>query len=261
MTSAMEVTSWAQLVDAVAGTSPQDREEHIIIKNDLIVDDRAFIRRKVTLLTDGNAVTIRRDPNYPNQFFYIDSNGCLILGKKDYPPETLILDGNDGYMVSGVNVGQALITLSSSNSELVMHDGTVLQNNNNNSTGMGGGVSMSSGGTCIFTMNGGVIRNNKAPVGGGVCINASLGAVCTFIMNGGLITGNTAAGVGNGGGVYMYGVGGTAKFIMNSGTISGNTAITGGGLFYEGSSQFVNNGGIISGNTAITGADVHHNVH
>jgi len=254
MITTTEVTTWDDLIAAVDGAPYQDREEHIIIKNDLTVRDSfARIKRRITLLTDGKAVTISRDPDYGAQFFYIDTNGCLTLGKEGYPPGTLILDGNKDFSPS-IQVNQALITLYAPNSELIMNDGTVLQNNNHNySSGSryGGGISMQTTGTCIFTMNGGVIRNNMSAAGGGVNLNASSGAVCTFIMNGGSIIGNAAT--SQGGGVYMYGntTGGSARFIMNGGQISGNSAYTGGGLYHGGdasSFEIIPDG--ISGNTA-----------
>lgn len=107
----------------------------------------------------------------------------------------------------------------------------------------GGGVKVDNG---TFTMNGGVISNNKS---GGVYVSG------TFTMNGGTITGNFDS---NGGGVYVEGT-----FTMNGGTISDNTATSagggvGGGVYINGGTSNMS-GGTITGNTASSGAGVYIN--
>jgi hypothetical protein len=251
MVTTTEVTSWNDLVTAVAGTPYNNREEVVIIKNNLTATSSAMIDRKITILTDGSPAIIQRDPGFTDQFFYIDSSGYLALGKAGYSPNTLQIDGNESSMTVGVEVNKALITMYSGGT-LIMNDGVTLKNNYNNYTyggGYGAGVEISKG---TFIMNGGLINNNKTLMAGaGVCINASLDSTCTFTMNGGSITGNSlTGGSSKGGGIYLYSYSGsttgTVEFILNNGIISGNTAISGGGVYYEGARAiFTQNGGTI----------------
>ena len=103
--------------------------------------------------------------------------------------------------------------------------------------GLGGGVTVSNGGT--FTMFGGTISNNRASSGGGVTVSTG----GTFTMNGGTISGNTAT--SNGGGVSVSGT-----FTMHGGTISDNTANIGGGVTVNSGGTFTMNAGYIIYNHA-----------
>jgi len=92
-----------------------------------------------------------------------------------------------------------------------------------------------------FTMNGGVIRNNRAATyGGGVCLDHT---GVPFIMNNGQIYGNVTT-YNSGGGVAVGG----DIFTMHGGSIHGNEANTyGGGVFVTGGGYFYMTGGTIGG--------------
>ena len=120
--------------------------------------------------------------------------------------------------------------------------------NNRSEQGNGGGVNIGSKGT--FTMIDGTISDNDAgTTGGGVNLGA-YGAFpgATMTLKGGTISGNRAS--YNGGGVSVS----TGDFTMSGGTIGGtklNTAKIGGGVYVDGpNSNFIMTGGTISGNTA-----------
>ena len=160
--------------------------------------------------------------------------------------------------------------------ELVMNDGAVIRGNETTSAGYGT-VFLANGGH--FTMNGGVIGNNRANRGGGVALLAS-----SMEMNGGRIIENAAydvqgqaqnkpVGDGYGGGVYLSSyenmsgvpgepnavVAGDASFVMNGGEIVRNDAESQGGgiLGYPmsgtGDITVEIHGGSIDGNNAIQG--------
>ena len=119
--------------------------------------------------------------------------------------------------------------------------------NNRSEQGNGGGVNIGSYGT--FTMSGGTISDNDAgTTGGGVNLGAYGASGATMTLEGGTISDNTAT--VNGGGVGVS----TGDFTMNGGTIGGtklNTAKIGGGVYVDGpNSNFIMTGGTISGNTA-----------
>ena len=176
-------------------------------------------------------------------------------------------------------------------SNFIMHDGEIKYNGYIDTTILitsgqgGGGICNSAGST--FTMNGGIISDNRSGNGGGVynigvftmndgeINNNHISGVAnvsgyykgdyyygTFTMNGGIIGDNITS--GNGGGVYNYAQGGTGygvdrdrvTFIMNDGIINGNISEkSGGGLYNE--SNFIMNGGIITDNISENGGGVH----
>jgi hypothetical protein len=242
MVTTTEITDWDDFVVAVSGDPYNDREEIIIIKNDLTVTEMARINRKITILTDGVPVTVKRGDYFGQQFFYIDPNARLVLGKEGLAPGMLVFDGNDGEM--GVTVSKAIITFYSAGT-VIMNDGVRITKNSNNyklGPAAGGGVEMTNG---TFIMNGGEITRNSAARGGGVYINASLESATTFTMNGGYITNNYVN--FDGGGVYMQGGSYPQTFTITKGTISDNFAnVFGHGLFIGYGSTFINNGGTIS---------------
>ncbi len=234
MVTVTEVESWDELWQAVGGNTQEgyeNREEYIIVKNDLIATNEAMITRKITILTDNRQpVKITRSPDFGWEFFNLIEGGELTLGEKGCAPDTLILDGNAEEM--DVKVTLSLITVDDG-AEFIMNDGVTLQNNEItyivDDRSYGGGVTMNGG---TFTMNGGKIFGNSAVIGGGgVELNAGENATIIFTMEGGSITGNTTD--GDGGGVNL--VGGTfgeITFDMQGGIISYNTAGgKGGGVF------------------------------
>lgn len=192
--------------------------------------------KTVTLRSDGtDALVIRKITNQR----HITCYGKLIL-------ENIVLDGN-GY-TGGVLVADG---------ELIMNSGVAIINNNSLGdavTGnLGGGVKLTNS---TFTMNAGLIDNNKGNRGGGVDVGTS----STFTMNGGKIS-NNEAGVHGGGGVGIYVLG---TFTMNGGELSHNTSQSYGGGAYAAQATHVSteptdwcriiiNNGRIYGNTAYYG--------
>ncbi len=274
MVSATEVESWAELLEAANNeVSPEykDREEYIIVKNDLTVettagneDATATITRKITILTDNQPVTIKRGVNYEWEFFAVHG-GQLTLGEKGYDQNTLVLDGNADGMNANAIVRRSLVTIFDS-AEFIMNDGVTLQNNtisDDDTDISGGGVTMFGG---KFTMNGGSIANNRGHgTGGGVALFADEDATTTFIMEGGSITGNTTG--GNGGGVNLFSdpeeMYGDITFDMQGGSITGNHADErGGGVFVGLGSTFTRTNAktTIENNTSSSSSNVTDNV-
>jgi hypothetical protein len=115
---------------------------------------------------------------------------------------------------------------------------------NTNTSSIGGGVSVSFGGT--FTMNGGTVSGNESPAyGGGVYVAGS----GTFTMNGGTVSDNNASSSFSayGGGVCVDNGG---IFTMNGGAVSGNEASSsasayGGGVYVANGGTFVKQPGAI----------------
>jgi len=178
--------------------------------------------------------------------FNIGTNSSLTL------EDNVILDGNN--QGGGVYVGDTPIT--GNNASFTMNGGMITRC-------ASGGVSVS-GGT-LFTMKGGIIKENNAfNIGGGIGLHG------TFIMEGGTIEANSAnnngGGVniqpggsftmydgvirdnesGSGGGIMVWGT-----FNMEGGTIDKNSAFNmgGGGIHVTSSGNFAMNGGTISDNT------------
>jgi hypothetical protein len=264
VTTTTEVTNWADLVSAVDGIpdpAHPNREEIVIVKNDLTADSPASIGRKITIITDNPAgVRIIRDQNYGERLFDLRVHAYLTLGRPGDSPRRLVIDGNRGGMNVGVDVSKALITLYDPGT-LIMNDGTHLTGNYHNYSyggGAGGAVEMTNG---TFIMNGGEISGNSTiGYGGAVYMNKSMGASTSFTMNGGLLASNTAD--INGGAVYMYGTPyGPFTFTMNGGEIRGNNAdITtgnGGGVFVGTTNTFTYHSGTITLNEAKTGGGVY----
>ena len=121
----------------------------------------------------------------------------------------------------------------------------------------GGGVSMLANGTTggVFTMYGGVIRNNTAVGIGGGGVNSA----GTFIMRGGSIRDNVDnSQFGFGGGVHA----GNGTFTMSGGEIRANRSATngGGGVHVHFDATFYMTGGyILDNSSANVGGGVHCN--
>jgi hypothetical protein len=265
MTTTTEITNWADLITAVGGNpnpAHPNREEIIIIKNDLTADSPADIKRKITILTDNPAgVKIIRDQNYGERLFDLRDQAYLTLGRSSDSPHSLVIDGNRSGMSVGVDVSKALITLYDPGT-LIMNDGVHLTGNYHNysyGVGAGGAVEMTDG---TFIMNGGEISGNSTVgYGGAVYMNQSMSASTSFTMNGGLIANNTAD--ANGGGVHMYDgtTYGPFTFTMNGGEINGNKAGLsngrGGGVFVGPGNTFTYHNGTITLNEAYHGGGVY----
>jgi hypothetical protein len=225
MTTVTEVTTWADLVSAVDGNpdpAHPDREEIIIVKNDLTADSTAMINRKITIITDNPAgVKILRDPAHLAQFFYLWGDAYLTLGRPGDSPRRLAIDGNKAASITDVN--KALVTLYHAGT-LIMNDGVHLTGNYHNYVaggGAGGAVEMTDG---TFIMNGG-------EGGDGVFFSGG-----PFTMTAGTITGNHAPS-GNCGGFYLYNTGNTVLPANVQSLITGNTASSSTPNFYNNNNQ------------------------
>ena len=145
-----------------------------------------------------------------------------------------------GNQANGSGGGVFVSGSKDSTSEFTMNKGIIY--NNKTSMSYGGGIYV--GQNTEFTMNDGTISENSAPSGGGVYVSG------LFTMNDGTIYKNNALS-SNGGGVCIYG-----EFIMNKGTIVGNIAKSkGGGIYltYDGvvssaGGKFTMKGGTFSDN-------------
>jgi len=128
-----------------------------------------------------------------NGRLYLTSQGNLIHITGG---QTLIINSPDLTLEGFSGNNAAVIELFGGSARLELKDGTISGNTN---SGMGGGVSISLGGT--FEMSGGYICGNTASNGGGVFVASG----CNFIMNGfGQIYNNkTSSFQGRGGGVYI----------------------------------------------------------
>jgi hypothetical protein len=247
MRTAVEVSTWAQLNNAVSAANISNQDELILLANSFPFTGTITISagKKITLAVDSGTTTLIRS-GFTDAFFQING-GHLFLGDSQNMG-TLILDGDGG----GTNSDEALIYLYGGN--LTMRDRTELRNNVNNHNGRGGGGVRLNNSSSEFIMEGGIISYNKNQSGmngGGICIDNG-----TFTMTGGTITMNESIGR-YAGGVYVDSAG---DFIMTEGTISNNkstaTSGGGGGVFVDG--IFTMEGGTISGNTAVAnGGGVH----
>jgi len=105
----------------------------------------------------------------------------------------------------------------------------------------GGGVLVADT-NAIFTMNNGIIRDNTNPSWSGAGVTAAVNG--QFIMNNGVITGNVCDSSG-GGGIASRA---NATVTINNGRIHNNTAITGGGILAYNYGNVTINDGIIENN-------------
>jgi hypothetical protein len=121
------------------------------------------------------------------------------------------------------NTGGVLVKLNGANTKLIMETGSKITRNWNSSTSEGttggGGVLLMNG--AVFTMNGGIISENKFLNGNSAGVYLRDGTT-TFNMTGGEITGNQGKWAG---GVIVINSG---TFNMSGGSIHHNSAISWG---------------------------------
>ncbi|WP_304263048.1 InlB B-repeat-containing protein [Kallipyga massiliensis] len=152
--------------------------------------------------------------------------------------ENIIIDGNHQARLIWVESTDSLPA------QLTINDGAILENGKvqpDDQTKIGGGIYCQYAGD--VTINGGIIRNNKAiQAGGGI---AYIGTR-TLTINGGEIYGNQVPSEsGFGGGIVLQG-----KGLVNGGKIYGNLAYDGGGIATGKNANLEIKGGEVSGNTA-----------
>ena len=202
---------------------------------------------------DGEGVTLVRYATF--KYALVDVAGGKLTLKN------ITFDG--AYEMANVTSSAPLIKLSGG--ELVLDQGTTLQNNvrtGGNKYEGGGGV-YANGGT-LTMKDGSLIRNNYAHNGGGVSLMQNKPV---FNMEGGTIEGNRTSVNGNYSTTEAWQTSGGGVFIaydsvmnMSGGTVAGNTAYSGAGIslggpentaFFNGYHPTFNmTGGVIEGNTA-----------
>lgn len=206
------------------------------------------LAKQGSLFTIGEGVTFGLSSNIELKGIS-DNNRSLIRVsyKGKFIMENGIISGNSASFASGLGVGV------NSGGTFIMNGGKIIDNTlvAGNSGYGGGGVSVSG----TFIMNGGEISNNTFSTssgtgsvgygGGGVYLEGLGGA--NFTMNGGIITNNKSLG-GQGGGIFLGGF----AFTMNDGEISNNTTTNDGGGIYRfgGNTDVIIQGGSIFGNSA-----------
>ena len=217
--------------------------------------------------------TLARYPNYKGNLVSLSDSAVLTL--KD-----IILDGASQYQV---NDALSLINVGS-NAELIIENGTILQNNdvsNHKALRECSGGAIYSAGT--LTMNGGTIQNCSAINGGGIycylgtftlkdgviqnnhndtALNASGGGVyidynAQMLMYGGLLRGNQASyggAIALGGYSFIPRTSSAETLVMDGGEISDNISlINGGGIFIQCTFTATINAGSITGNSGGSG--------
>ena len=194
-------------------------------------DDR-FKGKTITIDGGGHTIEIGH-----GSLFFLNLKACKVILKNitiDGGWEGLDDDGND---LGGIERSSSFIYVSQptdagESSELVIEEGTTIQNCKNSGDEQGGGIY-----NCYetVTMNGGTISGCSSCYGGGI-----YNCYGTVTMNGGTISGCSSS--DDGGGIYSY----CGTVTMNGGTISGCSSCYGGGI-YNCYGTVTMNGGTISG--------------
>ncbi|MBQ6697985.1 MAG: hypothetical protein IJN09_02985 [Oscillospiraceae bacterium] len=233
----------------------ENKLDNIVITKDIETNEAYTVEYNVTINGGGNE--IKRADGYTGTIFTVASGSTLTL-------ENVVIDGGAVWQNTstfsmsssaptntGVTATAALV-VAENNANIVLEEGTVLQNND--------GAHAVNLGTRIgatLTLNGGEIINNRSDSGavwggGHITINSgkisynsstgSAGAIrmvsnCNLTMNGGEISHNTAA--ASGGAIWGYGA---STYTFNGGEMAYNTAAAGGAM-YTGDSSTVNMSG------------------
>jgi len=242
--TAVNVSTWEQLRNAVNGTAP------VINVTDDITQGGDVIRipsdRTVTI--QSSAAGSRRTITQTADGRHFNVQGTLTLR------QDITLTTTAGTPDGTVNRGGVVVDQASA--RFNMEPSVIIQNSRAN---RGGGVFVTSGG--VFAMTGGTIQGNVAAGGGGAGGGGGVSVqVGTFTMSGtSTITNNREVSRNGGGGVQLIdtsGLGLVSTFNMDGGTISNNFAYGGGGgvSLFGINSRMNMTAGTISGNTAQSGS-------
>jgi hypothetical protein len=169
-----------------------------------------------------------------------------------------ISGNNDALVVAGYGTNAKI-------GNLTMNSGSRITGNTiSTNSAKGGGVHIAS--YSKFTMNGGMIDNNKKTYSGNNAANGAGVIVANFgifTMTGGSIENNIAGTSAVAGTVYGGGVNSSGTFTMSGGTIKGNTCVaasdkntSGGGVYVKAGTFTMSGTAVIERNEAKTGSGV-----
>jgi pilin isopeptide linkage protein len=226
----MDVHSYDSFIEALRST---DNPINITLTDSFHLMSTVFLPegKAITIISgEGGPYTISRDAIVPLHLLIIPADTSLSL-------HHVIIDGNKD------EIPNAPGTLIYNNGELLLYNGTVLQNNRVDTASdvRGGGV-INNGEMRMNT--GSMIRGNHAPLVGGI-YNAG-----TLTMNDDVVVSDNSG--GSTGGIYNAG----SLFINNSAHVTNNSGDSGGGI-YSDSGIFHILSGEVSGNHATNGGGIY----
>lgn len=171
-----------------------------------------------------------------------NGGGVYLVGEDcEYRLKNGTITGNQGENGGGVYLANGSFILADSIQDIGSISG-------NTASGYGGGVYIAGDGD--FTMNGGMVKENKTTGnhGGGIFLNGG-----NFSLRNGDILDNLSNSMG--GGVYLYG----GTFIMEDGNIAGNSSTSeGGGACIVNNGNFtMNDGNIVRNYSSLNGGGVY----
>lgn len=171
-----------------------------------------------------------------------NGGGVYLVGEDcEYRLKNGTITGNQGKNGGGVYLANGSFILADNTSDIGSISG-------NTASGYGGGVYIAGDGD--FTMNGGMVKENKTTGnhGGGIFLNGG-----NFSLRNGDILDNLSNSMG--GGVYLYG----GTFIMEDGNIAGNSSTSeGGGACIVNNGNFtMNDGNIVRNHSNLNGGGVY----
>ena len=171
-----------------------------------------------------------------------NGGGVYLVGEDcEYRLKNGTITGNQGENGGGVYLANGSFILADSVQDIGSISG-------NTASGYGGGVYIAGDGD--FTMNGGMVKENKTTGnhGGGIFLNGG-----NFSLRNGDILDNLSKSMG--GGVYLYG----GTFIMEDGNIAGNSSKSeGGGACIVNNGNFtMNDGNIVRNYSSLNGGGVY----
>ena len=220
-----------------------DLEKHPLPEVDVVLKRAKEFFETLFKVEKGGKLTLGKDNRDP---LFIDGNGDNVKTdlRASFIEVNGELEMNGGFIANGNNeAAYSAPVYVKDGGKFTMNGGRIISNKNIAYSNSGeyyatGGVYIDEGGN--FTLNAGSIDNNEAPVGGvflGNWYNPGNKDKAIFTMNGGLIANNKGPNIRNennepltedyGGGVH---VDSNSEFIFNNGIIAGNESYRGGGV-------------------------------
>lgn len=226
VTEPINISDFADLEEAVANFTTATEDVVINITADIEMNEGLLISNDY-----GKTMTIQST----------DGNSLLHLESTQYSLLTATTNLNlNNIVLDGQNIpADAALLSATTNGNVILGSGTILQNNEVSSESDGGAITL--GGGRVTMETGSQLINNRAITGGAVLVQFD----SVFTLNGGEIINNHAANIG--GGIYAE----EGNVTINSGTIKDNAATAnGGGIYNSASAIFDIRGGEINTNTA-----------